>query len=88
MKKDSNVFEDWTNIVKEIDYDSKVPLTDVTVPTGETVSYEFFIKKLVTMNYPTLLIGLAGCGKTQLIKGILNDLSASNTKINVMLNFN
>jgi ATP-dependent Clp protease ATP-binding subunit ClpA len=32
------------------------------------------MKKFVEVNYSPMLIGNAGCGKTQITKGLLNDL--------------
>jgi len=38
MNKETGNFDDWTQRVKDIDYDSNTPLTAVTVPTIETVA--------------------------------------------------
>jgi len=47
---------------------------NVTVPTKETIATEYFIRKFIFVNHPVLLIGLAGCGKTQLAKGTLRNI--------------
>ena len=33
------------------------------------------MKKYIGVNYSPLLVGNAGCGKTQIIKGLLNELT-------------
>lgn len=47
---------------------------NITVPTKETLATEYFVKKFIFVNHPVMLIGLAGCGKTQLAKGILRSI--------------
>ena len=49
-------------------------MTNVTVPTPETVSNSYFVEAFLKVGKPVLLIGNAGCGKTQLCKGVLNHL--------------
>ena len=50
-------------------------MNNITVPTVETVANSYFMKALINFNRHILLIGTAGCGKTQLVKGILTQLS-------------
>ena len=60
------------------EFDSKrESITSFFVPTEEAVALEFFINRLITVKKGTLLIGLSGCGKTQLVIGILNNLNPS-----------
>lgn len=89
FNKTSGAFEEWTDIIKEIDFDSKKEsITSCFVPTGETVALEFFINRLINVRKGTLLIGLSGCGKTQLVKGILKNLNVStHTSKSISLNF-
>ena len=47
---------------------------NLTVPTKETIAAEFFIKRCIFIAHPILMIGFAGCGKTQLAKGILRNI--------------
>eukprot|EP00916_Digyalum_oweni_P005776 GHVL01010034.1.p1 GENE.GHVL01010034.1~~GHVL01010034.1.p1 ORF type:complete len:2742 (+),score=421.27 GHVL01010034.1:35-8227(+) len=84
---DGSKFEEWSNRVEELDYDSSIPVTDVTVSTSETVAMNFFMNALVKVQTPVMLIGLAGCGKTQLVKGLLGSLDNS-TYMNHVMNFN
>jgi len=71
--KDSRL-EEWTAILETLDYSSETPMGEVTVPTSETVSMSFFMKALITQHHPIMLIGLAGCGKTQSSIGLLKNL--------------
>jgi ATP-dependent Clp protease ATP-binding subunit ClpA len=36
------------------------------------------MKKFMAVNHSPILVGQAGCGKTQIIKGMLNDLVGNN----------
>ncbi len=47
---------------------------NITVPTIETIATAEFINNFISVKHPSLLIGSAGCGKTQLAKGILKDI--------------
>lgn len=47
---------------------------NVTVPTIETLATAEFIRNYLLVKFPSLMIGQAGCGKTQLAKGILRDI--------------
>jgi dynein heavy chain len=49
-------------------------MSNITVATKETIANEYFIKKFIQIAHPVLMIGLAGCGKTQLAKGILRNI--------------
>ena len=43
----------------------------MTVPTPENVSINYWLGMLVDRKTPAMLVGIAGCGKTQLLKGLL-----------------
>lgn len=49
-------------------------MSNVTVPTIETLAMSDFVRNFIFIKHPCLLIGNAGCGKTQLAKGILKKL--------------
>ena len=65
---------EWFTIVDIIDYSSETPMGEVTVPTTETVAMNFCMKALINVRQPVMLIGLAGCGKTQICAGLLRNL--------------
>jgi len=47
----------------------------ITVPTPETTALQKLMTNYISARKPCLLIGSAGCGKTQLVKGLLKDLN-------------
>lgn len=49
-------------------------MSNITVPTIQTLATSDFITKFIYIKHPSLLIGNAGSGKTQLAKGILKDI--------------
>ena len=73
---ESSRLEEWGTIVKETEFDSSAQnMNSVTVSTPETVSNSYFMNAFIKIGKPVLLIGNAGCGKTQLCKGTLNSLN-------------
>lgn len=85
---EASKFEEWEKIVPKIEFDSvKQKMNSITVPTPETVSNSYFIEALIKIGKPVLLIGNAGCGKTQLCKGILGKQD-SEQFCNMVINFN
>jgi len=84
----SNKLDEWNSLVSQIDYDPAVPMQNITVPTVETVSNTYFMKGFVDVGHAVLLIGSAGCGKTQLCKGLLGSLPVDNfTHFGVNFNY-
>mmetsp|Transcript_146756 Transcript_146756/g.471049 ORF Transcript_146756/g.471049 Transcript_146756/m.471049 type:complete len:4209 (+) Transcript_146756:103-12729(+) len=73
--KDSK-FEEWAAAVEEIPFSSETPMGEVTVPTSETVAMTYLMRALINQNHSIMLIGLAGCGKTQSCLGLLRMLPA------------
>lgn len=51
-------------------------MSEVRVPTPETASLTYWMHVLVKSNYPVLLAGPAGTGKTQLVNGLLRELNS------------
>lgn len=70
-------FEEWKSRIESIDYEPGTSMQNVTVPIPETVSIQRLSKSLITVGHPVLFIGNAGCGKTQMIKGLLKDIRSS-----------
>jgi dynein heavy chain len=69
-------FDEWSKTLFNVDFDTARGdmMSSITVPTKETIATEFFIKKYIAIGHPVLIIGFAGCGKTQLANGILRNL--------------
>eukprot|EP00946_MAST-07B_sp_MAST-7B-sp1_P001405 g1405.t1 len=70
-------FKAWTEspYFYDVEYSSNVSMETVTVPTPETCATTFWIEALLANNVPTMLVGPAGVGKTQLINGALEKLN-------------
>ncbi|XP_063992490.1 dynein axonemal heavy chain 2 [Diachasmimorpha longicaudata] len=52
-------------------YQSGLPFFKITVPTVDTVRYEYLVKNLLEKDYPVLLIGAVGAGKTSIAQTVL-----------------
>ncbi len=65
--------EEWSKKIQEIEYKPSENIKFITVPTSETISVSEIMDRLLEVNHPSLLIGMAGCGKTQLCKGMLEN---------------
>jgi dynein heavy chain, axonemal len=71
-------FDVWKNKLTEYTYDGSVPMKNITVPIPETLSIKNITKNLLLMNHASLYIGNSGSGKTQLIKGLLQEIRKEN----------
>lgn len=71
----------------EMDFDADKPAAEITVYTPETVAMQHFVNTLINIHAPVMLIGLAGCGKTQLVKGLLRSLDKE-SYVSYSINFN
>jgi dynein heavy chain len=84
-----NPFE---NVTASVEYDGTVPMQNITVPIPETISIKLITKSLMYEGHPTMMIGNAGSGKTQLIKGLLKEIRSASKPPNdyyyVTINFN
>lgn len=47
-------------------------MSDITVPTSQTVSISFWMNHLIQNNRHVMLAGLSGTGKTQIANGLLS----------------
>lgn len=86
-------FEEWNKNSVEIEYKPSDNIKYVTVPTSETISVSEIMLRLLNVGHPSLLIGNAGCGKTQICKGMLDfnkrDAEKKNSSFGyVVVNFN
>lgn len=89
---ENSKMEDWNklrNDAIEASIDTAQPITNYTVPTADTIASQYLMKKFIKINVPPMLVGAAGCGKTQIIKGLLNDLTEKgDTYCQQIINFN
>ena len=61
----------------EKDIDTSKSISNYTVPTVDTISAQFLMKQFITVDHSPMLVGNAGCGKTQISKGLLHDLTTT-----------
>jgi dynein heavy chain len=89
---DNNKPDEWVKLqTKDITetLDTSKPIQNFTIPTTDTISTQFLMKKFIQCNISPLLVGNAGCGKTQITKGLLNDMtSATDDYLQQTINFN
>lgn len=69
-------------------YDPSIPMQNVTVPISETFSIKNLTRSLIFKQHQVLLIGNAGSGKTQLIKGLLKEIREDNSNPYYFSNIN
>jgi dynein heavy chain len=81
---------EWTKLpTPDITIDTSRSISSYTIPTVDTISFQFLMRKFMSVKHSPILVGQAGCGKTQIIKGMLNDLvQASDDYIQQIINFN
>jgi len=89
---ENSKLEDWSklspsDVISTIDTSKSI--SNYTIPTVDTISASYLMKQFVQINHCPILVGLAGCGKTQIIKGLLNDLcSHTDEYLQQIVNFN
>ena len=80
-------WDEWSKKIPEIEYRPGENIKFVAVPTSETVSVSELMEKLLDVQYPSLLIGMAGCGKTQLCKGMLEGVKVKAEKAKTLFSY-
>ena len=89
---ENSKLEDWSkmqtvDIVSTIDTSKSIP--SYTIPTVDTISAQYLMRQFINNNHCPILVGLAGCGKTQIIKGLLNELvGTGDDYLQQIINFN
>ena len=84
--------EEWNkmqtkDVVKDIDTSKSI--SNYTIPTSDTISSQMLMKQFISVDHPPLLVGNAGCGKTQISMGLLNDLATTTDQYTFQpINFN
>ncbi|XP_029600258.1 dynein heavy chain 2, axonemal-like, partial [Salmo trutta] len=68
-------FED--KLLKGWRYAANAPFYKIMVPTVDTVRYNFLVRALVTGQYPVLMTGPVGTGKTSVAQSVLQGLDSS-----------
>lgn len=75
---ENSKLDDWnkmstSDIVSSIDTSKSI--SSYTIPTVDTISASYLMRQFIQINHCPILVGLAGCGKTQIIKGLLTELT-------------
>jgi dynein heavy chain len=89
---ENNKFEEWSkmeqgDVTKDID--TSKAISNYTIPTTDTVSSQYLMKLFIEVDHSPLLVGNAGCGKTQITKGLINDLTTTTDRfVQQIVNFN
>jgi len=76
---ESSQLKDWFNLRNEgieKSIDTSKSITHYTIPTNDTIASQFLMRRFIHQGVAPMLVGNAGCGKTQIIKGLLNELTA------------
>ena len=74
---------------KEFKVNTADPISSFTVPTTDTVSFQYLLRQFISVGHAPLLVGNAGCGKTQISKGLIKELAEDATSWNYqVINFN
>ena len=74
---------------KEFKVNTTDPISSFTVPTTDTVSFQYLLRQFISVGHAPLLVGNAGCGKTQISKGLIKELAEDATSWNYqVINFN
>jgi len=89
---DNSKWDDWSKMSTstiETKIDTSKSIANYTIPTVDTISAQYLMRQFIQINHCSILVGMAGCGKTQIIKGLLNDLvEGGNEYMQQIINFN
>ena len=77
----------WTDKVPTFELDADTPLSSCLVHNGETIRMRFFLDFFIQMNFPIMMVGLAGSGKTLMLNEKLSQLDEETLIENVPFNF-
>jgi len=90
---ENSKLDDWnkmstSDIISSIDTSKSI--SSYTIPTVDTISASYLMRQFIQINHCPILVGLAGCGKTQIIKGLLNELTdtPNSDYLQQIVNFN
>lgn len=54
--------------------DTTKSIQSYTIPTVDTIATSYLMRQFMSVGHSPILVGQAGCGKTQMIKGLLKEL--------------
>ena len=74
---ENSEFKEWSNLLgEEAKVNTHEPISNFMVPTTDTISFQYILKQYISVEHAPLLVGNAGCGKTQISRSLLKDLSS------------
>nr|CAD7568025.1 unnamed protein product [Timema californicum] len=77
-------FVSWEERLQENwKYDKELPFFKITVPTVDTVRYQYLVSTLLSHSYAGLLVGPVGTGKTSTAQAVLESLD--DTKYSLLM---
>ncbi|GBG25533.1 Dynein heavy chain 6, axonemal [Hondaea fermentalgiana] len=65
----------WDEVVPQFEYSTRVPFSQLVVPTMDTVRFSYVAEKLLAIRRPCFLTGVTGTGKTVLLQSLLRELA-------------
>ncbi|XP_078510049.1 dynein axonemal heavy chain 17 isoform X2 [Lissotriton helveticus] len=81
-------FMPWTEKIPQFELDIEIPLQAVIVHTTETIRLRYFLDLLVAKQWPVMLVGNAGTGKSVLMADKLSSLNTEDYAVqSVPFNF-
>ena len=80
-------FCSWTDITSEFEYDPKAPYFSLVVPTEDTTRYRYLTKTLAEHNFPVLLVGQTGVGKSVIVQSLCNELVETDKFASITVNY-
>lgn len=77
-------YASWVEYVPEITIDENAEYQDITIPTTDTTKCTFLMNQMIRNNYPGLLVGDTGTGKTIMMKALLSQLPKESFSTNMI----
>lgn len=87
INNETQLFEQWTQLLPKYVFDLNLPLQATQVPTSETIRIQYIINLLIEKGVPVMLVGNAGTGKTLIMNEKLRNLSENWLTVNVPFNY-
>ena len=87
--EEGDTFVPWSQskYFYSVKYKAGTPMDSITIPTPESSANAHWLISLMHMSKPVMLVGPAGCGKTQLVSGLLKQEDEAVRK-HANINFN
>eukprot|EP00767_Chilomastix_cuspidata_P003405 gnl/Chilomastix_cuspidata/3528.p1 GENE.gnl/Chilomastix_cuspidata/3528~~gnl/Chilomastix_cuspidata/3528.p1 ORF type:complete len:4397 (+),score=382.77 gnl/Chilomastix_cuspidata/3528:1904-13192(+) len=80
-------FTPWSAIIKPFEYNPNIPFSQILVPTIDTMRTTCIVDSMISSQFPILLSGESGTGKTVIVQQLLNTLSDKNKVLPIPINF-